>query len=277
MPRPPDKPIVFTRHEDIQEMPFVGYRRLLDAGYGMGRKVLEEGGHCPVLCAGFPGTGKTVYPQVLARKLPGYSLLYVKSNSLMRIGDSEDNLRQLRDMERYLSNTPLIVAFDELDLLTPERTIRPIGQTRVTGVMMDILDLKPEKTLTLVMANYPLNLDMAINSRLEYVLYFDLPEAGDLGDTLEGMGIPNAHKVGELLYAKAEETRGRYVIRSLVRACKRVKERSEDPEEMAGMLFPHAPQFDLAQVRDFERMHEGFKSRSEHAIEYWERIAKQYS
>ena len=276
MPRPPETPIIFTEHDDIMGMPFVGYRPHMEAGIGMGRKAAEEGKNYRVSLVGYPGTGKTVYPQILARELPGYSFLYMKGNSLLRLGDAGEILRELKNMESYLRKAPLIIAFDELDLLTPSRIIRPIGYTLVTGVMMDILDEKPEKTLTLVMANNPNNLDMAITSRLQYTLFFDLPDARVLGETLEGLTVPNPYEVGERLYAMAEKSNGRLVVRSVVQACGEMKERPNDPEKMAQLLFPHAPQFDLGQIAEYSREHTGYRMRSNAAIEYWQGVAQNY-
>ena len=178
MPRPPEKPIIFTPASEIQKMnlpPFVGYRRHLDAGIGMGLRALEQDREYRVLLPGYPGTGKTMYPHVLAHELPDFGLLYVKGNSLIENGDPNEVLRQLNNAKSYLENTPLIIAWDELDILAPDRAIRPLVYTIFTGSMMNMLDLKPSKTLTLVMSNYPLNLDMAITGRLPYTFYFYFP------------------------------------------------------------------------------------------------------
>lgn len=278
MPRPSEEPIVFTSSEEVRKMdlpPFVGYRRHLDAGIGMGRRVLEQNREYRVLLPGYPGTGKTMYPQVLAHEL-GFALLYLKGNSLIQNGDPNEVLRQLKKAESYLENAPLITAFDELDILAPDRAIRPLVYTIFTGAMMNMLDMKPSKTITLVMANYPLNLDMAVTGRLPYTFYFDLPDAQTLGETLEGLKVPHPLEVGKILYAKAESTNGRFVIRSLVHACNEISDRSEDPEEMAALLFPHLPQFDLRQIEEYDVLHAGYKKRSEEAIKYWERVAQEY-
>lgn len=278
MPKPPENPIVFTRHEDIKPLPFVGYERLINAGIGMGMRALEgkESDEYTVLLAGYPGTGKTVYSQVLARALPGFSHLYIKCNSLIDIDDVGEIRRNLVRSFSYLSQTPLVVAFDEVDSIASNRDMRPIEYTLLTACVMNMLDRKPEKTLTLAISNYPNNLDMAITSRLQYTLFFDLPNAWMLGKTLEGLEIPNPSKVAEIMYEKAAKTDGRLVVRSLVRACNKVKERLDDPEKMAELLFPHANQFDFNQIRDYEIKNKGYRNRSQPMMEYWEKVAEEY-
>ncbi len=276
MPIPPEKPIVFTPHDKLPRLDVVGYKRHLYAGIGLGRDAAERNEDNTVLCAGYPGTGKTLYAQVLARELD-FPLLYVKGNSLKRLGNAIEISNQLNSVESYLSGNPLVVAFDELDLLTPLREIRPIEDTMITGAMMDLLDHRPKKALILVMANYPLNLDMAVCNRLQYTLFFDFPNAQHLGETLEGFGVPKPYEVGEILYSKAEKTNGRFVIRSVVRACQRVKEREDDPNKMAEMLFPHASQIDIGQVNEYLKSNWGYRERSAPVLEYWEKVGRKYA
>ncbi len=276
MPIPPEKPIVFTPCDNLPRVSVAGYRRHLYAGIGLGKDAVERNEDNTVLCAGYPGTGKTLYAQVLAREL-GFPLLYIKGNSLKRIGNAVEISRQLNGVEKYLTGNPLVVAFDELDLLTPLRDIRPIEDTMITGAMMDILDHRPKKALVLVNANYPLNLDMAVCNRLQYTLFFDLPNAQHLGETLEGLKVPNPQEVGKILYNMAEKTNGRFVIRSVVRACQRVKEREDDPEKMAELLFPHASQIDIGQTDEYMKSNWGYKERSVPVLEYWENVGREYA
>ncbi len=277
MPKPPENPIVFTRHGEIKPMPFVGYEHLIKAGIGMGMRALEgDEDDYTVLLAGYPGTGKTVYSQVLARALPGFSHLYVKCNALVDTDDVGEIRRNLVGSLSYLSQTPIVVAFDEVDAIASNRDMRPIEYTMLTAALMNMLDRRPGKTLILAISNYPNNLDMAITSRLQYTLFFDLPDAGMLGKTLDGLGVPNPSKVAEIMYDRAAKTDGRFVIRSLVRACRKVTERSDDPERMAELLFPHANQFDQNQVRDYELKNKGYRNRSQSMTEYWGRVAEEY-
>lgn len=277
MPKPPENPIVFTRHEDIKPLPFVGYEHLIRAGVGMGMRALEgEEDDYTVLLAGYPGTGKTVYSQVLARALPGFSHLYIKCNALIDTDDVGEIRRNLVGSFSYLSQTPLVVAFDEVDSIASNRDMRPIEYTLLTASVMNMLDRRPGKTLVLAISNYPNNLDMAITSRLQYTLFFDLPDAGMLGKTLEGLRVPNPSEVAEIMCEKAAKTDGRLVVRSLVRACKKVKERLDDPEKMAELLFPHANQFDNNQIRDYELKNRGYRDRSQSMVEYWEKVAEEY-
>ncbi len=278
MPVPPKNPIEFTKHEDIKPLPFIGSERLVNAGIGIGRQALEgkEDGDYTVLLAGYPGTGKTIYAQVLAHELPDCSYLYVKCNSLIALDDVNEIRRELARAGSYISGAPLVVAFDEVDSIASNRDMRPIEYTLLTGSLMNMLDRKPRKTLTLAISNYPNNLDMAITSRLQYTFFFDLPDRRELGKTLEGLEVPNPLRVAEILYDRAEKTYGRLVVRSLVRACQKTKERVNDPEKMAELLFPHANQFDFNQIRDYELKNRGFRDRSQPTVEYWEKVAEKY-
>ncbi|MBI5871892.1 AAA family ATPase [archaeon] len=147
MPIPPEEPIVFTEPENIKKFGAIGYKRHFIAGIGLGKDAIENNTYNSVLLAGYPGTGKTAYSYMLARRLE-IPHLYIKGNSLMDLGSIDEIRRRLkRTREQYLTGDPLVIAYDELDLLAPIREIRPIEETKLAGAIMDMLDRKPIKTV----------------------------------------------------------------------------------------------------------------------------------
>ncbi|MBI5871893.1 hypothetical protein HZB88_02305 [archaeon] len=97
-----------------------------------------------------------------------------------------------------------------------------------------------------------------------------------MNEILGYLKIPNSDEVAEILYDRAEKTNGRFVLRSIVRACQKVNEKSDDPEKMAEILFPHASQIDFRQIEEYEKSNWGFRARGESTLKYWENVGQRY-
>jgi len=267
-----ESPTIFKRPGEIEKILFAGYEDQMRVGLAMGKRAAERRAEYRTLLFGYPGTGKTIYAQALAYRLNdagyNYSLLYVKCNSLIRLGKVDEILSHLNQIERYSEFTPLIVAFDELDTLAVSRDTTPTVYTSATGNMMNFLDRRKKSTLTFGIANYPNQLDTAVTDRFDYSLFFELPNKEVLIQILDHYKIPNPKEVVERL--RLMSLASFITGRGIVKACQEVGERSNDLEKMARLLHANIGlpvPFD--ETRKYEFANRRFIDRSLATSEFW--------
>ncbi len=253
----PDKPLEVLHSISA----YLRHRDLVLSEWGYGRTVARTQG-VKTLFAGESGTGKTMAAQVLARDL-GLELFRIDLATVISkyIGETEKNLDRIF-VAAEGSNA--ILFFDEADALFGKRSEVSDSHDRYANIEVAYLLQKMEgySGAVILATNFRHNIDDAFLRRLDFVIDFPFPEAGDrrriwdlvlpdeapIGDDvdtgflssrfkLSGGGIRNASLAGAFLAAEDGGTIG---MRHLV----------------MGVALEYGKLGRLTLESDFERFHE---------------------
>jgi SpoVK/Ycf46/Vps4 family AAA+-type ATPase len=137
-----------------------------------------------LLFVGPPGCGKTLAAEVIASAL-SLPLVLVRLDSLVSsfLGETASNLRRVFD---FVSKTPVVALFDEVDALTKDRgDSADHGELkRAVNAVLQMMDGYRGASLLVATTNYESILDRAVWRRFDEVLRFDKPDERQIGDLL---------------------------------------------------------------------------------------------
>lgn len=129
-----------------------------------------------LLFFGPPGCGKTLAAEVIAGAL-SLPLVLVRLDSLVSsfLGETASNLRRVFD---FVSRTPVVALFDEIDALTKDRgDSADHGELkRAVNAVLQMMDGYRGASLLIATTNYESILDRAVWRRFDEVLRFDKPD-----------------------------------------------------------------------------------------------------
>lgn len=151
-------------------------RHLVYEEWGFGKK-LPYGKGLSLICAGPPGTGKTMSAQVIASEL-NLELYRIDLSQIVSkyIGETEKNLHQIFK-EASLSNA--ILFFDEADSLFGKRSEVKSSNDRYANIETSYLLQKIEEYegISILATNYLNNIDKAFLRRINYIISYPFPDA----------------------------------------------------------------------------------------------------
>jgi SpoVK/Ycf46/Vps4 family AAA+-type ATPase len=137
-----------------------------------------------LLFVGPPGCGKTLAAEVIASTL-SLPLVLVRLDSLVSsfLGETASNLRRVFD---FVSKTPVVALFDEVDALTKDRgDSADHGELkRAVNAVLQMMDSYRGSSVLIATTNYESILDRAVWRRFDEVLQFDKPDEGQIGQLL---------------------------------------------------------------------------------------------
>lgn len=136
-----------------------------------------QGGGLSVLFSGPPGTGKTLTAGALAYELN--RALYVVDISRVvdkYIGETEKRLGQIFD---HAQESQAVLLFDEADSLFAKRTEVKSSNDRYANLEVNYLlqRLETYQGVSILTTNFASSLDEALSRRIQFKLYFPLPDA----------------------------------------------------------------------------------------------------
>jgi len=138
--------------------------------YGLGTSILFTGS---------PGTGKTMAAQVMANELD-LELYRINLSAVVSkyVGETEKNLNMIFE---EASKSLCILFFDEADALFGKRTEVKDSQDKYQNMEAAFLLQKMEDYdgISILATNYQQNLDEAFKRRIQYVVEFSIPDAGE--------------------------------------------------------------------------------------------------
>jgi SpoVK/Ycf46/Vps4 family AAA+-type ATPase len=137
-----------------------------------------------LLFYGPPGCGKTLAAEVIAGAL-SLPLVLVRLDSLISsfLGETASNLRRVFD---FVSRTPVVALFDEVDALTKDRgDSADHGELkRAVNAVLQMMDGYRGSSLLIATTNYETILDRAVWRRFDEVLRFDKPDSQQISQLL---------------------------------------------------------------------------------------------
>jgi len=137
-----------------------------------------------LLFFGPPGCGKTLAAEVIAGEL-SMPLVLVRLDSLISsfLGETASNLRRVFD---FVSTTPVVALFDEIDALTKDRgDSADHGELkRAVNAVLQMMDGYRGSSILIATTNYESILDRAVWRRFDEVLRFDKPDERQIGQLL---------------------------------------------------------------------------------------------
>jgi SpoVK/Ycf46/Vps4 family AAA+-type ATPase len=155
----------------------VRLRRQVYEEWRFGRK-LSTGKGLSVLFTGPPGTGKTLAAEVIAGEL-GLELFRIDLSQVVSkyIGETEKGLDRLFTAAE---NANAILFFDEADSLFGKRSEVKDAHDRYANIEIGYLLLKMEEYegVAILATNLRQNLDEAFVRRLQFIVEFPFPDAG---------------------------------------------------------------------------------------------------
>jgi SpoVK/Ycf46/Vps4 family AAA+-type ATPase len=137
-----------------------------------------------LLFFGPPGCGKTLAAEVIAGAL-SLPLVLVRLDSLVSsfLGETASNLRRVFD---FVSQTPVVALFDEVDALTKDRgdTTDHGELKRAVNAVLQMMDSYRGQSLLIATTNYDSLLDRAVWRRFDETLRFDKPDDAQIAQLL---------------------------------------------------------------------------------------------
>jgi SpoVK/Ycf46/Vps4 family AAA+-type ATPase len=137
-------------------------------------------GRRKLLFVGPPGCGKSFTAQALANELD-LPLFIIRFDSVIGsyLGQTAIHLREIF---RFVSNTPCILLFDEIDALGKQRgSLLDVGELdRIVIALMQELELVESRGVIVATSNLPQHLDRALWRRFDLALQFPIPTKNEL-------------------------------------------------------------------------------------------------
>jgi len=225
---------------------------------------------CPVYCFafGYPGTGKSMFPKVLAWELnkserePSESgqpwFLEIMNCLHMALLPGPDLRQEVAETEVHLWTKqcyPMILVIDEIDAVSRRPGVRaaPESELSMTYWTMDTLKRLREESrrcLVIALTNYPELCDANIKTEIGTHIYFGAPEFEIIEGIIRDHGIQNASLVAKQYWKLCAE-QGRVALeRPLVVALSLYEHLRVGPGTLADQLFilalpPTRAEFDL--------------------------------
>jgi len=138
-----------------------------------------------LLFFGPPGCGKTLAAEVIAGAL-SLPLVLVRLDALVSsfLGETAANLRRVFD---YVSRTPVVALFDEVDALTKDRgDSSDHGELkRAVNAVLQMMDGYRGQSVLIATTNYETILDRAVWRRFDETLRFEKPDVDQIARLLK--------------------------------------------------------------------------------------------
>ena len=141
-----------------------------------------------ILFYGLPGTGKTMLVKALANELDA-SLYLIKATSLIgeHVGDASSKIHDL--FKKATQTAPAIIFIDEIDAIALHRSFQSLrgDVSEIVNALLTEMDGIEENSsvITIGATNNPASLDLAVRSRFEEEIEFELPDDKDRLTILE--------------------------------------------------------------------------------------------
>ncbi len=220
---------------DLPEATMLGYSKQIKAGTSIALSVIK-GTFKSMLIFGFPGNGKTLFPKALAQRLKDeesqpFSLVMISCGRMpTELGDPTEILSGLDEtVQSGLQSQPVIMCFDEVDLLCPHISEVLPGRGAMSAWMRRLL--KDEKSplratdtqaVLVGVTNYPSCIESSVKRNFEIPLYFE-PTPICVAKRIIKEFLTNDEQVAQKYTENFQNLRLRPMGAEIIRACNQVK------------------------------------------------------
>lgn len=280
-------PFGFYKAGKIPRRPLFGYERQLEAGMGIGLNV-ADGERASLLAFGIPGTGKALFPCMLANQLKAdfqkpFSLAYVIC-APMYLSRQEDLIDHLSNLIRRVEeNSPAILHLVELDTLGRPYHNRfgknhepDVASLHVLSWIRNLFSEIPKGTFLICTTSYPEKLDATFLNRFNIMFYFEPTNRKMISRIIsEELGRNDAEKITMKFMDYVTSFGLTPLSGELFNACKLLKRnvrnvRDLHTQEVVGLLKRYTTlSFPTKSVEEYQKEHESYMKFSDHSINSW--------
>lgn len=241
----------FGADASLNNVGFPGAAPLVEAGVALAQESVVSSSPYSVLVWGWPGTGKTLYPQHLYHRLRGtaspFSLLHIHGGKIP-CATEEEAMSALNEVSAIAASAdlyPMIIAFDEAQLLGPVGGSLEAFYNWLTSYLDS--DSPGSGAVVFVITSEPELLDADLASQLGFQVFVPLPSFDAAVELLGAVGVPNAEAVTTRLWGLSEELGINFSGRSLIhgaryaKAIARAKDSVETDTLVNAVLASSAP------------------------------------
>lgn len=177
-----------------------------------------------VLLFGWPGTGKTHFPELIAHDLCAADLnCFLITIQCCRVGLSsnvEHMMARLSKVDAIIRSglyRPTVLLLEEIDALRQNNAPNP-ATLRLTAWVADLLSLqsRPAGVLVFGVTNDPNRVAPRLLERLHFSMFVDLPDANEAAVLLKHNGIPKPDTVAKALFLRANRVQMGFSGRGLL-------------------------------------------------------------
>lgn len=271
---------------EIKAEKLYGYTSQLTAAIGLGLTVVQ-GGYKETLVLGYPGTGKSIFPEVVActlndRYSKDFSLVSIDCDRIIANRKYEPDLKKA--LEQAQAKSPTIVGFDEFEGCamslrdTSPSSPEDIHSHEVRVYLSERIDF--EKVLFLCISNFPTKIDISTHARFDSVVYFQTTDEPSIAEMIKDiLDLSRSKNIAKLFIKKRREigleTPGHVVLN----ACKSLRIRPDllenaSPDEIAELLLcTCGPGASIKQIDEYEGDYRPWITLAEKHTKYWARRA----
>lgn len=281
----------FFEASKIPERPCFGYEREIEAGMGICSNVLDYETMF-LLVFGVPGTGKTLYPCVLANRFNSiskerFSLAFIQCAS--EYYTEEKQVKKLYDFIKTLRKRfPLIVHLVELDALNrPYENHNHYAPTTVllSKLLRLLFSEEHEKRLLIATTSAPDCIDPVFLSRFDNTIYIEPTSRDHIAQIITHfLNRDDSKKITEKLLRYFLDFQPPMIPlgRDVVRACRLLKRQYKDiddlaPENISVLLKRFISPFPSKRIDEYEQKHKVLMERSNLQLKYWLESHKEFS
>lgn len=267
----------------------VGYERQMDAGIAIALSVVD-GISKSALIFGFPGNGKTLFPNAVAYRLKGkeeapFSLVMIECDAMpTEVSDPEELLGDLRNaVDEALQLQPVILCFDEIDHLCPHISEVPPSRGTFSAWMRRLLKgegFQANHALVIGTTNYPPCIEPSVKRNFQIPIYFE-PTPREVAKKIIKKRLIDSQRVARKYVDNFKSLHRRPMGAEIMSACLQVKKTDTDLESLSEdeiisslMASTPIPPSDR-ELRAYEKENADIIKMSEDiAIPYWLDIYK---
>jgi AAA+ superfamily predicted ATPase len=280
--------ISFTSSTELVDERVGNYLDEIETMMSIGQNVMkniERNAVGKFLCFGMGGTGKTTLVKqtawLLNRKGLKLSYMEIKCNTLVRRTVDGSVLRNHLASATFCArqHLPIMIAFDELDALAPERVDQGTIERGFSLAVCDLVENRfgigqetEGKILFVGMMNYPELVDAAVRSRLGSALYVPVPGERSIVEILRTRGVPSPKEVTKALLDRLGGDS--LCTRALVDGCRKDILHGIDlrPKSIAEAIYSSSGvPYSRGEVERYEATNISYIRKSEATIAFWKR------
>jgi SpoVK/Ycf46/Vps4 family AAA+-type ATPase len=284
----------FFEPNEIPKRHLFGHNKQLRACLSLCENVVN-GGKEALLIFGLPGSGKNIFPCVLANKFNSIqknseqqlSLAYIECAPLIKMDEKEQisNLRYLLELAQ--KHKPVILHVCGLDILSGLNSQITTCESfenkeSVFRVLRLFFSNIPDKTLLLATVQEPKDVDPFFLSRFDNIFYFEEMSKNEVEEIIAFyLNRKDADTIATRLLKEIREFDMALSSGVLINACKLAIQKTEDLQKLSSddvaLLLQHSlsPRLTDEKVTEYEKENKELLIQSNLQLKFWSEYIKE--